>query len=74
MALVLVVLSLRPLQVQNLINKFNNSCKPYALWDSNTASSAKASRKICKVAISSINRRFSAILCCLKYSSNSGYT
>jgi len=74
MAFVFVILILRPLEVQNLINKFNRSYNPYALWDKSTASSAKASRKIYKVAISNINRFFSAILCYLKYSNNNGYT
>jgi len=74
MAFVFVVLTLRPFIVQNFINICNNICKPSALWETRTASSAKAKRKIYKVAISNITRCFSAILCYLKYFNSSGYT
>jgi hypothetical protein len=53
-ALVFPTLIFKPFKLQNSANAFSICYKPYALWEINTASSAKARKKICKVAISRI--------------------
>jgi hypothetical protein len=47
---------------------------PSALCDNKTASSAKARKNTCKVAISNIYRIYAAVLCSSKYFNKYGYT
>ena len=49
-------------------------CRPAALWDNRTASSAKARKKIYKVAISKIYLVVAATIFSSKYFSKYGYT
>jgi len=71
-AFVLVTFTLRPLDLQNLIKTSNNNYKPTEVGETKTASSAKAKKKICKVAISKITCCLCAILCSLQYYNSSG--
>jgi hypothetical protein len=73
-AFVLDTLIYSPLSEQNLLKALSICCRPSALCDSNTASSAKARKKTCKVAISKIYRVFAATICSLKYFNRYGYT
>jgi hypothetical protein len=64
----------RPFTLQNCSNAFIICYRPSALWDNKTASSAKARKNTCKVAISKIYLMFDAILCSSKYFNKYGYT
>jgi hypothetical protein len=63
-----------PFILQNISKAVSKCYSPSALCDNNTASSAKARKKICKVAISNINRLFYSILCFSRYYNKNGYT
>jgi hypothetical protein len=62
-----------PFIEQNISNARNICCNPSALWETRTASSAKASRKIYRVAISKIYLFVGAILFSSKHCSKYGY-
>ncbi len=53
-ALVLPTFIFKPFKLQNIANALSICYKPSALWEINTASSAKARKNIYKVAISRI--------------------
>jgi hypothetical protein len=72
-ALVFPTLIFKPFKSQNSANALSICYNPYALWEINTASSAKARKKIYKVAISRIYRFTGNMLFTLKYSSKYGY-
>jgi hypothetical protein len=67
MAFVFPTLIYSPFNLQNSLKAFNICYSPSALWESSTASSAKARKKIYKVAISNIYRAFAATKFSLKY-------
>jgi hypothetical protein len=72
--LVLSIFILRPFYSQKSSKAISMCYNPSALWDSKTASSAKARKNTYKVAISKIYRSCAATLCSLKYLSKYGYT
>ena len=74
MAFVLVTLICSPFNLQNISKATNRCYNPSALWETRTASSAKAKKKICKVANSSTYRLVGLILFFSKYSNKYGYT
>jgi hypothetical protein len=66
-ALVLPTFILRPFTLQNFSKMEIITYSPSALGDNKTASSAKAMKKICKVAISNTRRFYYVILYLAKY-------
>jgi hypothetical protein len=56
MALVFFTLIYKPFKSQNILNALNMCCRPIALGEIRTASSAKASKKIYNIAISNTYR------------------
>jgi hypothetical protein len=74
MAFVFFTFIYRPLISQNDLKASNIIYKPSALGEIRTASSAKASKKICNVAISNQYRFALSILLSTKYYKSHGYT
>ena len=66
-ALVFFTFIIRPFISQKHLNAFNKFCRPSALWETRIASSAKASKKIYKVAFSNKYRLLGTILFSSKY-------
>jgi hypothetical protein len=62
MAFVFLTLIFKPFTLQKALKAFNKCCKPIALWEIRTASSAKASKKIYSIAISNKYRFLGIIL------------
>jgi hypothetical protein len=73
MAFVFPTLILRPFYEQNIAKAFIICCRPSALWDTSTASSANARKNIYKVAISKINLLVGNNLWVSKYYNKNGY-
>jgi hypothetical protein len=62
MALVFFTFIYKPFYSQNNLKALNKCCNPVALWETRTASSAKASKKIYNIAISNKYRFVGAML------------
>ena len=73
-AFVLPTFIFNPLLVQKFSKAVSMCYSPSALCDNKTASSAKARKNTCKVAISKMYLICDAILCSSKYLSKYGYT
>jgi hypothetical protein len=72
MALVFFTLIYKPFYSQNILKALNKCCRPIALWETRTASSAKASKNIYNIAISNIYRFVGVMLFSSKYFNKSG--
>jgi hypothetical protein len=67
MAFVFLTLIFKPFAIQKALKAFNKCCKPIALLETRTASSAKASIKIYSIAISNKYRFVGIILFASRY-------
>jgi hypothetical protein len=74
MAFVFLTFIYSPFSIQKIWKALNKCYKPSALWESRTASSAKASKNNYNIAISRIYRFVGIILLRSKYNNRSGYT
>jgi hypothetical protein len=74
MVFVFLTFIVNPFYIQNSSNALNRCYSPLALWESRTASSAKASKNIYNIAISRMYRFIGLIAYRSKYNSRSGYT